>query len=368
MSGKRAIGLLACVAASVLAAATAAAEVRTSVELTLLDALTRLHGDEAGFTAGGVGKLVLDTAPSETLRGQVALETRIGDVTELNVSRAYLRIRTPGWRVTHGLTPLAWGQGFFYNAADPIFGPEGSTEDLTAKELRDFSVWQSTLFIPLGPFTFVEGTLLAPELNVRDLINDPDAKPPAASDAAGGTRFVGRVGAAQIEAGYLYRGSDGTHNPFVSLRGNVLVDVYVAASAALPQEGIGLEQVEDRVLASAGLFHVMRGPGGSFVTARLEGLVRPGGRWEPGPAGSVYGIVLYPELVWNAGPRISLISRNFLSPIDLSALCALGADWKFQPGLSLLAFASAQLGERDDTWAWGRERDLTLTAGFRFVY
>jgi hypothetical protein len=368
MTTRLTIGVAAGILAGILAAASATAQVKTSIELTLLDTLTRLDRDEAGLAASGVGKLVLDAAPSEALRGQIALESRVGDVTEVGVSRAFVRIRTPGWRMTHGLAPLAWGQGFFYNAGDVISGPEGSTSDLTAKELRDFAVWQSTLYIPLGPFTFVEAALLAPELNLKDLLVHEDARPPSATDAAGGMRFVGRLGATQVETGYLYRGSDGTHNAFVSIRGNLLVDIYLAATAAIPQEGIALDDLADVVLASAGLFHVMRGPGGSFVTARLEALVRPTGRWEPGPAGSSYGVVLYPEVVWNAGPRLSLISRNFVSPVDLSALCALGVDWKLQPGLSMLAFASAQLGEGDDTWAWGRERDLALTAGFRLVY
>jgi hypothetical protein len=359
-----ATGIVACL----LAAAAAMAEVKPSVELTLLDTMTRLDDGEAGLTAGGVGRLVLDAASSESLRGQLVLEARAGDVTEVTVSRAYVRVRTPGWRMTHGLAPLAWGQGFFYNAADTVFGPAGSTADLTARDLRDFAVWQTTAVAPLGPFSSTEAALLAPELNLGDLLSDPDAEPPRADEAAGGLRFLGRIGATQIEAGSLYRGSDGTIDPFVSLRGNLLVDVYVAASAAIPQDGIALDDLDDAVIASAGLYHVMRGPGGSFITARLEALFRPGARWTPGPAGSVYGLDVYADVVWNAGPRVSLIGRGFVSPIDVSSLCVLGVDWRIQAGLSLLVFGSAQLGEPDDTWAWGRERDLALTAGFRFAY
>ena len=85
------------------------------------------------------------------------------------------------------------------------------------------------------------------------------------------------------------------------------------------------------------------------------------------PAAS-YGLQIYPELVWNVGPKLSLLSRNFLSPVDLSALCVLGVDWRMQTGLSLLAFASVQAGGSDDTYGWGREGDLVATAGFRYRY
>ncbi|KKW29055.1 MAG: hypothetical protein UY71_C0005G0024 [Parcubacteria group bacterium GW2011_GWB1_52_7] len=180
--------------AAVCAVASVQAEVKPSVELTLLDTLVRTDDLEASLSGAAMGRLFLDAAPTESVRGQLALEARVGDTTELAVSRAYVRVRTPAWRMTHGLAPLAWGQGFFYNAADVIFGPVGSTSDLTAKELRDQAVWQSTLFVPLGPFSFVEAALLAPELNLSDLVGTPAAEPPSVSDTAGGARVPRAAG------------------------------------------------------------------------------------------------------------------------------------------------------------------------------
>ncbi len=338
------------------------AEVKPAVELTLLDTLTRLDDFEASLAGSALARVFLDAAPSESVRGQLALEARVGETTEAAVSRAYVRVRTPGWRATQGLAPISWGQGFFYNAADVIFGPIGSTADLTAESLRDLAVWQTTLFVPLVPFSFVEATALAPGLDLTT------AEPPSIGEAAAGARFLGRLGGVQVEAGYLYRGSDGTHNPFVSLHGTLFFDVYVAGSAALPQEGVDTEDLPRTLLASGGLYHVMRLPDGTDLAVRLEALVRPGGRWTEGDATGEYGLLLYPEVVWNIGPKLSLLSRSFVSPIDASALCVLGADWKMQTGLTLLAYASVQLGESGDTYGWGRSGDLALTTGFRYVY
>jgi len=358
--------LLAVLAVACAALSPVSAEAKTSVELTLLDTLTRLDDQEAGFAGVALGRLFLDAVPTESLRGQLAFEARVGDTTELAVSRAYARVRTPAWRATHGLAPLSWGQGFFYNAADVVFGPIGSTADLTAKELRDLAVWQTTVYVPLGPFSFVEAALLAPELNLSQLTTDPEAEPPSAADTAAGARLQGRIGASQIEAGYLYRGADGTHNPFVSFHGSLFFDVYLAASAEL--DGAAVADLPSALLASCGLYHILRLPGGTHLAVRLEALVRPGGRWEPGDPGAEYGLLLYPELVWNIGPKLSLLSRNFVSPVDQSAFCVLGADWKLLTGLSLLAFASVQLGEDGDTYGWDRPGDLAVTGGFRYVY
>ena len=355
--------LLAALALACAAAAAASAEVRPSIELTLLDTLTRTGDWEAGLAAAGLGKLSLDAAPSETLRGQLAVDARVGDTTEAEVTRAYVRVRTPAWRTTHGLAPMSWGQGFFYNAADVVFGPVGSTADITAKELRDLAVWQTTVFVPLGPFSFVEAALLAPGLELAA------SEPPDIGDTAAGARFLGRVGATQIEAGSLYRGADGTHNPFVSLHGSLYVDLYAGVSAALPQAGAGRR----RPAADA--------------AGQLRALSRPAPSRRDGPRGPprgaraprralagrrrrqrATGCSSTPSLSGTLGPKLSLLSRNFLSPVDVSALCVLGLDWRMQTGLSLLAFASVQAGGSDDTYGWGREGDLAATAGFRYRY
>jgi hypothetical protein len=349
-------------ALALFAPVAAAAEVKPGVELTLLDTLTHLDGLEVGLAGSALAKVFLDAAPSDSVRGQLAVEARVGATTEAEVSRAYVRVRTPGWRATQGLAPIAWGQGFFYNAADVIFGPVGSTADLTADSLRDLAVWQTTLFVPLGPFSFVEAAALAPGLDLAT------GEIPSVGEAAGGARFLGRVGGTQVEAGYLYRGSDGTHNPFVSLHGNLFFDVYLAASAALPQEGVAPDDLPGTLLVSGGLYHVMRLPDDTDLRVRLEALVRPGGRWRPGDPGSEYGILVYPEAIWNIGPKLSLLSRNFVSPIDVSALCALGVYWRIQTGLTLLAFGSVQLGDTGDTYGWGRSGDLAVTTGFRYAY
>lgn len=359
MVGRR---LLAAAALACAAISSAAADVKPSVELTLLDTLSREADGEPGLAGAGLGRLFLDAAATQTLRGQLAVEARVGDTTEVAVTRAYVRVRTTGWRATQGLAPMSWGQGFFYNAADVVFGPVGSTADITARELRDLAVWQSTVFVPLGPFSFVEATLLAPQLELAT------GESPDIGEAAAGARVLGQVGGMQVEAGYLYRGADDTHNPFVSLHGSLAADFYAAASAALPGDGLDAADLPSTLLVSCGAYHILRLPDGTDLALRLEALLRPGGRWRAGEADDEYGLLLYPEIVWNAGPKLSLLSRNFVSPIDLSALLVLGADWKMQTGLSLLAFVSVQAGEESDTYGWGRSGDLAMTAGFRYRY
>jgi hypothetical protein len=359
---------LACVAAAIAAAQTAEpAGVRPSVELTLLDTLSRQGDWEASLAATGVGRLYLDATGSDNVKGQLRLDAQMGDTTELSVSRAWVKFRFPRFQTTWGLAPLRWGQGFFYNAADVVFGPVGSTSDLTAAELRDLAVWQSTVFVPLAPFSFVEASVFAPELNLSELNNNPSATPPSVAEAAAGGRVLAPIGGSQIEAGYLYRGSDGTHNPFVSLHGSLFVDFYLGASLELPQAGLAPLDLLRGLLASGGLYHVMRLPDGSSLAARLEALLRPSSAWTPTPGRTDYALLIYPELVWNAGPTVSVLSRNFVSPVDLSALCVVGVEWKLQTGLTFLAFASAQAGEAGDAYGWGRPGDLALITGFRYV-
>ncbi len=97
---RRPLAALVAAAFSAFAAPAASAEVKPSVELTLFDTLTRLDGLDAGLAGLALGRLFLDAAATESVRGQLALEARVGETTEADVTRAYVRVRTPGWRAT----------------------------------------------------------------------------------------------------------------------------------------------------------------------------------------------------------------------------------------------------------------------------
>jgi hypothetical protein len=353
------------------------AEISSSVKLTLMNTLATMDDETVSLTGFGTGRLTFKSAGSRNVKGQLSFDARIGDASLLDVSRAFVKARFPGFRITLGKDTVAWGEGVFYNAGDVIFGAVPQSVDLTAEILRDDAVWLTSVYVPLDPYSFVEPILLAPELNLSTLVQDPQASPPSLGDAAAGGRFVTKLAGIKTEAGYLYRGKERTHNPYFSLQGHLLVDLHLSASVSVPHypgeaSGAGCEPA-----ISFGLFHLQRlsSAGADSMSFRLEGLLRPLGDWVAQDSSitdadsyTEYALMLYPEVAWALDRSLTLLCRSVVSPIDLSALITVGVNWNVYEGLKLLGYLSVQAGEQDDLYGLRKDGGLGLAAGVQYIF
>ena len=357
----------------------ALAEISSSVKLTLMNTLATTDDETVSFTGFGTGRLTFKSAGSKKVKGQLSLDARIGDTALLDVTRAFVKARFPGFRITLGKDTVAWGEGVFYNAGDVIFGAVPQAEDLSAEVFRDDAVWLTSAYVPLGDYSFVEPILLAPELNLSTLARDPSASPPSLSDAAAGGRVVTKLAGIKIEAGYLYRGKERTHNPYFSLQGHLLVDLHLSGSASVPHYPGEASGAGGEPAVSFGLFHLQRlsNAGSDSISFRLEGLLRPLGDWEARDSSRTdadsdpdteYALMLYPEAAWALDQSLTLLCRSVVSPIDLSALVTAGVNWNVYEGLKLLGYLSVQLGEETDLYCLRKDGGLGLAAGVQYIF
>lgn len=347
------------------------AEISSTVKLTLLNTLATTEGETVSLTGYGTGRLTFKSSGSRNVKGQLSFNAYIGDTGFFDVSRAFVKVRLPGSRVTIGKDTISWGEGAFYNAGDVIFGAAPRSEDLTAEVLRDDAVWLTSAYVPLGSFSFVEPVLLAPELNLAYLAQSSQAPVPSLGDTAVGGRVVAKAGGIKTEVGYLYRGRERTHNPYVSLQGHILVDFHLSGSVSIPHYPDGNCAVA-KPAVSAGLFHLQRIPGPSdSVSFRLEGLLRPAGQWKAQDKSGLdpeYALMLYPEVVWTLDQSVTLLCRSVVSPVDLSALVTAGVNWNVYEGLKLLGYVSVQAGEKKDLYGFDKNGGLGLAAGVQYIF
>ena len=338
------------------------------MKLALFDVLSRVGGAEWSLAAAGTGRLTLEASGNENVRATLALEALLGEVAYVDVARAFVRVRFPWFRATIGKAGLSWGEGFYLNAGDVIFGPVGSTADLTADELRDDAAWQTAVYVPLGPFSFLEAVGIIPELDILEALEDPgSAEAPSAAESAAGARVLARLGGTQVQGGSLFRAPTESHHPYLAAQGNLYLDWYLSTTTTVPQWSPEAWDLWRELIAGAGLFHLARLPGRSDLALRLEALARPSA-WDEENAALSHGLLLYPEAVWNAGPSVSVVLRGFLSPLDRSGLCSVMVGWDVYQGLEVIALAAAQFGDADDLYGWDRPGGVALTTGVQFIY
>ena len=373
----------------VLAAGVAGADLRTAV--TLEARLTGLSnpGDEPLLGGGGGGKLDLVATGNRDVRGQLTLVADLsalpadqgtgahthplGATAGVQVERAFVRARLPGFRLTAGKTRLAWGRGRFFNAGDILFGQApafaaGASEFLTATD------WLVAAYVPLGRLSFLE------------LVALPPLTPAAIGLTDAGGRAVLRWGELTVETGLLHAttsDSAGEADPpapaqelrgYASLKGALAgVDWHLSAGSALTNTD-GRDGLPDHLLLTAGALGFLDlGPEAGVLTLLLEAGVRPAREWResgpPAPEGlDRYGIYLFPELGYSPADNWNLSLSGLLSPVDRSGVVAAGAAWNILQGLSFSFSATAMFGGDADTFAWNRRGGLAATLAARYLF
>ncbi|WP_422477846.1 hypothetical protein [Pleomorphochaeta sp. DL1XJH-081] len=288
---------------------------------------------------------------------------------QFSIDRAYLRVRFPKFRITAGKTRIGWGDGAMFNAADLLFGSTNTDVTLTDKELRTATRWLTSATYPLGPFSFLEALVIAPE--------GPDF---ALRNTSFGGRYYTTISSTKVEIGGAYRADTSTTNdtgrvlsPYIALQGNFGPDWYVASSVnvAYPTEEIA-DELEDSWIISGGLLHIMNVGWQSTLSFRLEALVRPFGDWETSVEKN-YGMYLYPEISFAPDDVWNFSIRSVVSPIDASANIMLGGSWNVMQGLSINGYATIYAGDDTDTFSWEQSNvqtpsGLSMMLGASWVY
>jgi hypothetical protein len=222
---------------------TGGAESQVLSEMELYNTIYRGE-DEWYYLGSGNAALTFRSARDPHVIGQTEIEcypldmtnAPVSSVPTLQVKKAYVKTRLPGFKLTLGKTRLAWGEGVVFNAADVVFGSLNPVLDLTQTELRSDTAWLTAVNVPLGNFAFLEGVLLPPALDYER----GEVSSLTSSSIGGRAYFL--AGGIKVEGGYLYKGETKVqadalgHRPYISLQGNFGPDWYLSSSLAIPTD------------------------------------------------------------------------------------------------------------------------------------
>jgi len=339
-----------------------------TAKMELYNSIGRIGADNWYSTGIGIASIIINQKDNKNVKSQIKLSAVMPDPTGtdpayFDISRAYVKFRFPKIRAVIGKAPFSWGEGLVFNAGDVIFGSSALNTNLMQSEFLDTATWLTTLYYPLGDFSYLESIVISPDVMSDDI-----------GITMGGGRVVTKLGNTKLESGYIYEGLKDAHKPYISLQGNLYLDWHLSATAALPT-GNGLtDSFKESLAITAGIYSLARIGYDGILNYRLEAMVKPYEKWNEYSAGTeseVYGIYLYPELSYSFNSGMALMLRGFVSPVDLSAVAIPGFSWNVFQGFNLIGFAAFYIGDPDDTYAWEPETGsggFSLLAGVSVTY
>lgn len=347
------------------------ADLSTAITLKTSHILYQIEDDSFGLINIGNGSLQFNSKGNSNVKGELKIDCIISDAVILDIPKAYIRIRFPWFndrkfRVTLGKTRVTWGNGFFFNAGDVIFGSSAFTGiDFTASEIWTQTDWLIDFYFPLGDFSYIEFIAL-PHPSLQSLYVELDQVDP-------GGRITLDFTDITVEGGYLYKASEEIHFPYLSLSGYLLVDYYLSAALKIPNTEVTWEDIDDSLSISAGFFHNESLESGGSISFRLEAGITPYGLWEekenPDPYVSpVYGLYLFPDITYAPADTFSVGLRSVISPVDLSAMLLPGVTWNIYQGFNLSSFLSVMIGDEDDIFGWDGKGDLSWILQAEYIF
>lgn len=339
-----------------------------TAKMELYNSIGRLKADNWYSTGIGIASIIINQKDNKNVKSQIKLSAVMPDPTGtdpvyFDISRAYVKFRFPKIRAVIGKAPFSWGEGLVFNAGDVIFGGSALNTNLMQSEFLDTATWLTTLYYPLGDFSFLESIAIAP-----DIMSD------SIEITMGGGRMVTKLGKTKLESGYIYDGPEDAHKPYITLQGNLYLDWHLSATGALPTGNALSDSFADSLVITAGIYSLARIGYDGTLNYRLEAMVKPYEKWNAYSAGTeseVYGIYLCPELSYSFNSGMALMLRGFVSPVDLSAVAIPGFSWNVFQGFNLIGFAAFYIGDPDDTYAWEPETGaggFSLLAGVSVTY
>ena len=243
---------------------------------------------------------------------------------------------------------------------------------------------------PFGSFSFVELVYMPPQTEINDE-NIKTALPGGRiENSTIGGRIYTRAAGTKLEAGYIFKGqkrtesdlSIRTHRPYISLQGNIGPDWSLSSSAAIPaaaEPDTGI--IKRSFTCSFSLFQIINIDHDSSLNLRLETLILPWHNWkektdlfdniESADLIEVYGIFVYPQIVYNISPGLNISLQSVVSPVDISAMTTLGFFWNLYQDFEILNYLTFNAGEDTDIFPWESSRNIigsAFTTGIRYRF
>lgn len=327
-----------------------AAEVSITNEISLLGNVEiNDDPDTWAITTAGLSELNVASTGNSNVKAEVSLQLALPGVPiavgtqtitlpVFQVPDAWVKARFPSFRITVGKTRLSWGDGFFFNAADLLFGStDVENIDLISQELRTETAILAAAQIPTGLFSFGEVVLRPSE--DKKLYNT----------AAGG-RYYTTIGSTKTEFAYLYHAPEG-HRASISLQGNIGPDWYAAVESGIDEQ---FSDIQDNLDISFGLFHLEQINRIASLSLRLEGLVKPFAQWNEGM------LFFYPDISYSPSQEMTVSLRSVILPHEPKADITAGMRWNMLQGFTLLGYVSTTLDDHLSS--------VNLSVGINYIY
>ncbi|MFP4179702.1 MAG: hypothetical protein ACLFSA_06565 [Spirochaetaceae bacterium] len=371
------------------------AEVRLSVDTEFYNTFSTLNGpDDWRYFLTGLGGAALHNKGSGNIRGELSLEfSEIGGTAApettsfvepasgpgVKLKRLYIRPAFGDILVSLGKTRSTWGAGYAFNAGDIIFGSDTVNFDTRSEDPRSETAWLTNAEIPFGAFDFFEFILLPGNFSAGDEEADPSvpSSPPPIEKTSGGARISIERGIFNFQTGYLFRGDriaglgETGHRAYISIEGIEPVSWHISSSATADADFSSPKKIEKSWMVTGGAAHDHTVLYDRTFSWTFEFLAKPYGTFveESTETADGYGLYLYPSVSFAPRNGLSYTLSSILSPIDISAHTTLGMDWNIYEELTLLAYASLQLGEEGaDIFHLKKAGGISCSMGARYRY